>query len=74
MADKQDHLALDRGGFMAARTALVVATARHDDASLVALASAGTDAAELGQVLQDPAIGGFDVITLVDQPVQVMHG
>jgi hypothetical protein len=53
-----------------ARLALVIATASYADAGLRRLRAPATDAADLAQVLADPAIGGFTVTTVLDQPAQ----
>jgi hypothetical protein len=56
---------------MPGRTALLVATTQSEDPGLAPLAAVERDIRELGALLQDPAIGGFDVTLLVDQPIQV---
>lgn len=48
--------------------ALLVATYEYQDADLRQLISPAHDAEALAEVLSDPAIGGFDVTTLVNQP------
>jgi Caspase domain len=48
------------------RRALVVANARYDDPALERLTSPAQDAAALTNVLQDPALCGFEVTMLVD--------
>jgi hypothetical protein len=48
--------------------ALLIATGRYDDPGLARLRSPTRDAEELARVLEDPAIGGFRVQTLVDEP------
>jgi len=55
-----------------ARSALIVATARYDDPALQGLRGASADADALAQVLGDPAIGGFDIRTVLDQPAHVI--
>lgn len=55
-----------------ARSALIVATARYDDAALRGLRGASADADALAQVLGDPGIGGFDIRTVLDQPAHVI--
>jgi uncharacterized caspase-like protein len=52
------------------RLALVVATATYDDDALRRLRAPARDAADLAQVLADPAIGGFTVTSAIDQPAQ----
>ncbi len=49
-----------------ARSALIVANARYEDAGLRRLRSPTKDAEELAAVLGDPAIGNFSVDLLVD--------
>ena len=51
------------------RSALVVATTTYQDAQLRQLRAPATDAVELAAVLADPAIGGFTVASVVDQPL-----
>jgi hypothetical protein len=48
------------------RRALVVANARYEDPALERLASPAQDAEALTRVLEDPALCGFDVTTVVD--------
>ncbi|MFF1627229.1 Hsp70 family protein [Streptomyces sp. NPDC058272] len=50
---------------MASR-ALIIANSRYDDDHFAVLPAAAADAAELANVLGDPAIGDFSVDTLVD--------
>jgi sugar lactone lactonase YvrE len=50
------------------RRALVVATGRYDDPDLRRLRSPAQDAPALADVLSDPAIGGYDVTQVIDQP------
>ncbi|HEX5922626.1 MAG TPA: caspase family protein, partial [Baekduia sp.] len=50
------------------RRALIVATGTYGDATLAGLRAPGRDAAELAAILQDAAIGGFDVETVLDVP------
>jgi len=50
------------------RLALLVATASYNDRTLQQLRSPGQDAQQLENVLADPAIGGFDVVPLIDTP------
>ncbi len=49
-----------------ARSALVIATSRYADSRFRALRAPGSDAAELAEVLGDPAVGGFSVTPLTD--------
>jgi uncharacterized caspase-like protein len=51
-----------------ARAALVIATARYEDPAFSKLRSPVRDAEDLAAVLGDPAVGGFTVTTVVDQP------
>jgi uncharacterized caspase-like protein len=48
--------------------ALLMATGRYTDPTLSQLRSPSADADELARVLRDPAIGGYDAATLIDQP------
>jgi Caspase domain len=48
--------------------ALLTATGRYSDPTLVQLRAPTRDAEELAKVLRNPAIGGFTVSTLVDKP------
>jgi hypothetical protein len=50
------------------RAALVVATARYDDPAFSELRSPVRDVKDLAASLGDPAIGGFAVTTVMDQP------
>jgi streptogramin lyase len=50
------------------RRALVVATGTYADTTLAGLRAPGRDAAELAAILQDAAVGGFDVETVLDVP------
>ncbi|QUQ63353.1 caspase, EACC1-associated type [Kutzneria sp. CA-103260] len=52
------------------RLALVVATASYRDAGLRQLRAPARDAAELGELLGDPAVGGFEVTTVLDRSAQ----
>ena len=54
------------------RKALVVATYRYADGGLSQLAAPEHDAEAFAAVLEDPAIAGFDVTTLVNQPHHVV--
>jgi uncharacterized caspase-like protein len=55
------------------RSALVIATETYADTSLFNLRSPAQDAADMADVLGDPRIGGFDVITLIDQTANEMR-
>ncbi|MEV6828138.1 caspase family protein [Amycolatopsis sp. NPDC051102] len=57
---------------MASRHALLIATETYADPALRRLTAPGGDARELAAVLSDPAIAGFEVTTLVDQPHHVV--
>jgi sugar lactone lactonase YvrE/uncharacterized caspase-like protein len=50
------------------RRALVVATGHYDDPDLRRLRSPAQDAPGLTEVLSDPAIGGYEVAQVIDQP------
>jgi Caspase domain len=52
--------------------ALIVAADRYSDPGLRRLRSPAQDARELAQVLKDPAIGGYQVQVLVNQPGHVV--
>ncbi|MFJ3721682.1 TCP-1/cpn60 chaperonin family protein [Streptomyces sp. NPDC090045] len=58
---------------MAVREALVVATSSYEDTRLNQLRSPGLDAMELSEVLSDPAIGGYAVRPVIDQPAHVVR-
>ncbi|MGW4354647.1 caspase family protein [Nocardia sp. NPDC004582] len=53
---------------MAGRFALVVATYTFSDPGLRQLTAPAHDAEALAEVLADPAIGGFEVTTLINKP------
>ena len=55
------------------RRALVVATATYADTTLAQLRAPGQDAAELAAVLEDAAIGGFEVETVLDAPADALR-
>ncbi|MEV0104675.1 caspase family protein, partial [Nocardia sp. NPDC050789] len=57
---------------MAGRFALVVATYTFSDSGLRQLTAPAHDAEALAEVLADPAIGGFEVTTLINQPHHVV--
>jgi hypothetical protein len=48
--------------------ALLLATGRYTDPTLGQLRSPSRDAEELARVLRDPAIGGYDAATFVNEP------
>ena len=50
------------------RSALIVAVSEYQDAGLRQLVAPAQDAVALARVLGDPAIGGFAVKTLLNQP------
>ena len=57
------------------RLALIVATSDYRDPTLHQLRAPGRDASDLAEVLGDPAIGIFDVRTLMDTPSdQLLRG
>src|SRR5687767_602075 len=56
----------------AGRKALVVATYEYADGGLRRLAAPEHDADSFAEVLQDPAVAGFDVTMLVNQPHYVV--
>ncbi|MFE4666181.1 caspase domain-containing protein [Streptomyces sp. NPDC056716] len=58
---------------MGARKALLVATGRYEDTRWNPLEAPSRDAAELGRVLADPAIGRYDVTSVVDQPAYAIQ-
>jgi len=53
---------------MGRRLALVIATYRYQDAGLRQLTAPAHDADALAETLADPAIAGFEVTTLVNEP------
>ncbi|WP_053849391.1 caspase family protein [Streptomyces sp. NRRL B-24085] len=53
---------------MSRRLALLVATYEHDDPGLSRLTAPAHDAEALADVLRDPAVAGFDVTLLVNEP------
>ena len=55
------------------RRALVVATASYADATLAQLRAPGRDASELAAVLEDAAVGGFEVETVLDAPADSLR-
>src|SRR5215472_3810398 len=56
------------GGAAGARSALIVASYDYTDPGLGQLHAPANDARALEAVLQDPAIGGFEVRTLLNEP------
>ena len=54
------------------RKALVVATYAYADGGLSRLAAPAHDAESFASVLEDPAIAGFDVTMLVNEPHYVV--
>src|SRR5712691_5453929 len=53
---------------MGEKRALIIATSEYEDAVLRQLVAPARDAEALAKVLQDPAIGGFAVRTVLNQP------
>ena len=53
---------------MGRRLALVIATYRYEDTGLRQLTAPAHDAGALAETLADPAIAGFEVTTLVNEP------
>src|SRR5882672_10038954 len=54
------------------RSALIIAGHDYQDPGLRQLRAPGHDAEALAGVLRDPAIGGFEVTTLLDEPAHVI--
>ncbi len=54
------------------RSALIVASQDYTDPGLRRLRAPASDAQALAAVLQDPAIGGFEVRTLLNEPAHVV--
>ncbi len=54
------------------RSALIVACDQYTDPGLRRLRAPASDAQALAAVLQDPAIGGFEVRTLLNEPAHVV--
>ena len=52
------------------RIALIIANSEFDDPNLARLVTPGRDAEALTRVLEDPAIGGFDVTLLVNRTLR----
>ncbi len=55
------------------KVALLVGCCRYEDPKSFTPLPAARDVGELGRVLGDPAIGGFTVGTLLDEPSQTVH-
>ncbi|MEP6665623.1 MAG: caspase family protein, partial [Nocardioidaceae bacterium] len=55
------------------RSALIVANYEYADPGLTKLRAPARDAEALAEVLGDPAIGGFEVRTLVNQPAHAVN-
>jgi Tol biopolymer transport system component len=55
------------------RSALIVATYDYEDPGLTRLRAPARDAEALSDVLGDPAIGGFEVHSVVNQPAHVVN-
>ncbi|SMD25917.1 caspase, EACC1-associated type [Kibdelosporangium aridum] len=56
-----------------ARSALIIATDQYTDPGLRQLRAPASDARALAAVLRDPAIGGFDVHTLLNEPAHEVN-
>lgn len=55
------------------RLALVIATGSYSDPTLAKLHAPGQDASDLAAVLEDEAVGGFAVETVLDAPADVLR-
>ncbi|HEV2254112.1 MAG TPA: PQQ-binding-like beta-propeller repeat protein [Streptosporangiaceae bacterium] len=55
------------------RSALIVASEQYTDPGLQRLRAPASDARALAAVLRDPAIGGFEVRTLLNEPAHVVN-
>src|ERR1700691_178227 len=55
------------------RSALIIASDNYTDPGLRRLRAPASDARALADVLRDPAIGGFDVRTLLNEPAHVVN-
>jgi len=53
---------------MSEKLALIIATSQYQDPALRQLVAPAQDAESLARVLKDPAIGGFQVWTLINEP------
>ncbi|MEV7287121.1 caspase family protein [Streptomyces sp. NPDC093252] len=58
---------------MGPRKALLIATGTYEDARWNPLGAPLRDAAELGRVLGDPAVGGYQVTPVLDQPAYAVQ-
>ena len=58
---------------MGNRDALLICNAEYDDASLRGLRSPLVDVEEFAAVLEDPELGAFNVVSLVNQEVQAVR-
>jgi maltokinase len=54
------------------RLALIIACSEYEDAGLRGLRTPAEDARALEDVLKDPAIGGFDVTTVLNEPAHIV--
>ncbi|MEK7328649.1 MAG: caspase family protein [Chloroflexota bacterium] len=57
---------------MSGKFALIVGNSKYDDPTLTQLHAPDADVQVLADVLRDPAIGGFNVQTLVNESPQVV--
>jgi Caspase domain/Subtilase family len=55
------------------RLALIVGISKYRDDGLRKLRSPGTDARALAEVLEDPAIGGYETTLLLDKPADALR-
>jgi hypothetical protein len=53
--------------------ALIIASSEYEDVDLRQLRAPATDAERLADVLEEPAIGGFEVTTQLNQPSHVLN-
>jgi Caspase domain len=53
--------------------ALIIASSEYEDGDLRQLRAPATDAERLADVLEEPAIGGFEVTTQLNQPSHVLN-
>ena len=58
---------------MAAAAALIIASSDYQDSDLRRLRAPAQDAERLAGVLADPAIGGFEVKTLLNEPSHLLN-
>jgi len=63
----------DEPGFVGGRSALVVASDEYQDSGLRRLRAPAHDAEQLARVLRDPAIGGFQVHTVLNQSAPAIN-